>query len=173
MPQTVYAAGLVAGAHYIEALRSRLPFSVVTARLSLTYGPAQSADFLIPSLIRSCLAGQRFTVHHPVERRDLIYVDDAVEALSRIPAADLPTGIIINMASGNAPTMRETAMCVIAAVGADPALVDFRQNGSAGVDLVPSPSLAQDLLGWTARVPLPKGIERTVDWWRSAAGGGA
>lgn len=109
----------------MQGLQSRLPFPVVTARLSLTYGPAQSESFLIPSLIRHCLAGEPSTIRHPSARRDLIFVDDVVEALCRLPYADLRGGEVVNIASGNAPTMRETVTEILAATGADSANVEF------------------------------------------------
>jgi UDP-glucose 4-epimerase len=169
MPDTVYAAALVAGGHYVQGLQSRLPFPVVTARLSLTYGPAQSDSFLIPSLIRNCLSEESSIVRHPRARRDLIYIDDVVEALCRLSSSDIPGGTVINIASGNAPTMRETVTQIIAATGADPALVEFRAaEPSEDVDLCPSPALAQELLDWKARVPLHEGIGRTVAWCKAA-----
>ncbi|THK34799.1 NAD(P)-dependent oxidoreductase [Ensifer sp. MPMI2T] len=168
-PSTTYAAGLVSGAHYVEALQPRLPFPVVTARLSLIYGPSQSEDFLIPSLIRRCLAGERFTVRRPSERRDLLFVDDAVDALHRLSETSARGGSIINIASGHAPTMRETALAILAATGGDPALVDFHPaDRSRDVDLCPSPVLAEELIGWKARVSLQQGIEQTVAWWKQA-----
>ncbi|TGQ34643.1 NAD(P)-dependent oxidoreductase [Mesorhizobium sp. M00.F.Ca.ET.216.01.1.1] len=169
MPNTVYAAALVAGGHYVQGLQSRLPFPVVTARLSLTYGPAQSESFLIPSLIRHCLAGEPSTIRHPSARRDLIFVDDVVEALCRLPYADLRGGEVVNIASGNAPTMRETVTEILAATGADSANVEFRNvEDSEDVDLCPSPVLARELLDWNARVSLDEGLERTVAWYRTA-----
>jgi nucleoside-diphosphate-sugar epimerase len=169
MPNTVYAAALVAGGHYVQGLQSRLPFPVVTASLSLTYGPAQSESFLIPSLIRRCLAGEPSTVRHPSARRDLIFVDDVVEALCRLAYADLRGGEVVNIASGNAPTMRETVTRILAATGADPALVEFGNvDNSEDVDLCPSPALARELLDWNAHVSLDEGLERSVAWYRTA-----
>jgi UDP-glucose 4-epimerase len=169
MPDTVYAAALVAGGYFVQGLQSRLPFPVVTARLSLTYGPTQSDSFLIPSLMRNCLAEQSSTVRHPSARRDLIYIDDVVEALYRLSGRDIPGASIINIASGNAPTVRETVAQIIAATGADPALVEFRAaDASEDIDLCPSPTLARELLDWKARVPLYEGIGRTVAWCKAA-----
>ena len=146
-------------------MQSRLPFPVVTARLSLTYGPAQSENFLIPSLISRRLASR----HLCATRRasDLIYVDDVVEALLRLSSTDTPGGTIINIASGNAPTMRETAMKIIAATEADPSLVEFRADSSEDVDLLPSPEFALELLDWKARIPLHQGIGLTVASYRA------
>ena len=87
VPQSVYAAGLVAGVHYVEALQARLPFPVITARLSLVN---QSDEFFIPSMIKQCLTGRASVVQNPHARRDLIYVDDAVDALQTIAESNLP-----------------------------------------------------------------------------------
>ncbi len=167
-PKSVYAAGLVAGAHYAEALQSRLPFPVVTARLSLVYGPGQSDEFLIPSLISRCLRAQKSLVQNPRVRRDIIFVDDVVKALQCICRSELPGGFIVNVASGHAPTMQEVAQCIVENTAVDPDLVAFRLAGRTHeVDLVPSPSLAEQRLGWKARVPLDEGIGLTVDWWKN------
>ncbi|WP_065792123.1 MULTISPECIES: NAD-dependent epimerase/dehydratase family protein [unclassified Ensifer] len=167
VPKTTYAAALVAGGHYIDALQPRLPFPIVTARLSLVFGPAQSDAFLIPSLIRRCLGGERSIIRRPNEKRDLLFVDDAVEAMYRLSMARLQGASIVNIASGNAPTMREVAALIVAATGADPALIELLPTrGSDDVDLCPSPALAAELFGWKADISLHRGIARTVFWWR-------
>src|SRR5262245_11001214 len=102
-PVTVYGAGLVAATHFIGALQSRLSFSVATARLALIYGPSQSTDYLLPTLITRCLAGQEAVVRRPMDRRDLIFVGDAVAALLRMAAVPLPKTAILNISSGFAP----------------------------------------------------------------------
>jgi nucleoside-diphosphate-sugar epimerase len=168
-PVTVYGAGLVAATHYVGALQSRLPFSVATARLALVYGPSQSVDYLLPALITRCLAGEDSIVRRPSDRRDLIFVEDAVAALLRMAAAALPAAAVINISTGIAPTMREVAQLVIEQTGAEPDLVEYRHGSppSGAADLRGSPEQAHSLLGWQARMTLPEGLERTVDWYRS------
>jgi nucleoside-diphosphate-sugar epimerase len=170
-PVTVYAAGLVAAAHYVGALQSRLPFSVATARLALVYGPAQSTEYLLPSLITRCLAGQHSIVLRPADRRDLVFVEDAVAALLLMAAVPLPRGVLINIASGVAPTMREVAQLVIEQTRVRPDLVEYGDGNSPGgaSDLRPSPERARALLGWRARITLADGLKRTVSWYRDRA----
>jgi len=168
-PLGVYGAGLVAATHLCAALQRRVPFQLVTARLALIYGPAQSTDYLLPLLIRRCLEGEETFVHHPLDRRDLIHIDDVVEALLRLGAAPLPGGsLLVNIASGAAPTMRALATLIIAETGAVPDLIRFGdgQASSGAADLRGSTARARRILGWRARIPLPAGIARTVDWYR-------
>lgn len=170
-PLTAYGAGLVAATHFCTALQPRLPFPIATARLALTYGPAQSADYLLPLLIQRCLAGERTFVRHPMDRRDLIHVDDVVEALMQLGAASLPGAAIVNIASGIAPPMREMAELVVKHTGADPASISYGddQASSGAIDLRGSAALARQRLGWRARIPLSDGIGRTVAWYRTAS----
>ncbi len=170
-PVTVYAAGLVAATRYVEALQPRLPFSVATARLALVYGPRQSTEYLVPWLITRCLAAEHSTVRQPMDRRDLVFVDDVVAALMLMTETRLSGATVINIASGVAPTMRELAELVIEKTGANPDLVECAHGSqpSEGGDLRPSPELAQRLLGWQARTALAEGLERTVNWYRTHA----
>lgn len=168
-PLGIYGAGMVAATHLCATLQRRLPFPVVTARLALTYGPAQSTDYLLPLLIRRCLAGEETRIRHPLDRRDLIHVDDVVDALLRIGAVPLPEGAIVNVATGTAPTMRRVAGLVTRATGTSPDLVTFGEGeSSSGTrDLRGSTARARRMLGWSARIPLSEGIARTVAWFRA------
>lgn len=164
LPEAPYGAGLAAGTIYLRALESALPFPAATARLALVFGPGQSESFLIPALIRACLDGKPFHVSRPSDRRDLIYVDDAVEAFLLMADNSPPGCHAINIATGIAPTMREVAQHVIDATGADPALVRFGDQApeSAVSELLASPERARTLLGWSAKTSLRDGIRQTV-----------
>lgn len=168
LPVSVYGASVVAATHYVTALQSRLPFPVATARLALVYGPSQSTDYLLPSLIARCLAGETSILRRPSDRRDLIFVDDAVAALQRMAAAPLAPAAVINICSGVSPTMREVAELVLEHTGADPALIKYGTGDppTGATDLCGSPELAQRLFGWRARTMLADGIQQTVRWYR-------
>lgn len=167
LPLDSYAAGLVAGTHYARMLRDRVPFAICTARLALTYGPAQSERFLMPLLIRRCLAGERIVIARPYDRRDLMHVDDAVAGLLRV--ADRPLAPIVNLATGIAPPMVEVAALVCAATGADPQLIDLgpRQSPGGIHDFRGSGVLARRVLDWAPRIDLDAGLQRTVAWHRT------
>lgn len=168
-PVTAYGAGLVAGTHYVTAVRARLPFPVVTARLALVYGPTQCSDFLVPRLIERCLAGQQTLVKRPADRRDLMYVSDAVDALRMIARSNLKGGTILNVATGIAPSMRHVARLVVRKTGVDSGLVTFGEDFEpSGVpDLRGATYEMLQRTGWRARVLIAEGIARTVAWYRA------
>jgi nucleoside-diphosphate-sugar epimerase len=167
-PLDARSSALVAGAHYSRMLQPRLPFPVITARLALIYGPRQSEDFLVPMMIRRCLIAQPMTLHRPGDRRDWMYVDDAVDALMCLADVPPPGGTIINIATGIAPTVQEIAGLILGATGADPTLIE-PGNGPTPEGIAHqqgSPTLMRELTGWQASTPLAEGITRTVAWYR-------
>lgn len=168
-PLAAYTAAMVAGAHYSRMLQPRLPFPVLTARFALTYGPGQSEDFLLPWLVRRCLAGEPSTIGHPDWRRDMIFVDDLVEGLRELADARPPGGAIVNLATGTAPTVREIAGSILSATGANPSLITFgceEDRGGVAHALWGCPDLARQLFGWSAKTPLAAGVQRTVEHMR-------
>lgn len=166
-PRNAYAASMLAGTQFLAAAQPRLSFPVVTARLALTYGPAQSRDFLVPSLIDHCLRGETLEVKRPDDRRDLVFVDDVVRALILISERPEEAGEVVNVASGLAPSMRRVAEIVVAATGAANGLVRISaQDPATVVELRSSSDRLRRRLGWAPEIDLETGIARTVDWAR-------
>ena len=78
-PISPYSASQVAGTHYAEMVQRGTDVPIVTLRPALIYGPGQSSDFLIPSLILSCLRNEDFDLTSGTQHRDLLHVDDFVD----------------------------------------------------------------------------------------------
>lgn len=112
-PVTVYGAALAACTHFASMIAPTLPFPIVTARLALIYGEGQSGDFLVPSLIEAAVFDRALPLDHPADRRDLLHVSDAVEALIRIAAQPPAAGTIVNVGSGRAVAVRDLAERVV------------------------------------------------------------
>lgn len=163
-PIGAYAGALVAGTQLVAALQPQLPFPVRTARLGLTYGPRQSFAFLIPWLIEQCLAGKQALVRAPEQRRDLIFLDDVVSGLIALAHTKQQDTAIVNLSTGDAPTMREAALLVARCCGSDPQLLAFGKGsvGTAPQIVCGNPSKANELLNWRAARSLEAGLCRTV-----------
>jgi nucleoside-diphosphate-sugar epimerase len=167
-PVSPYSAGQVAATHYAQMLGATVGLPVVTLRLALTYGPAQSAEFLVPTLIRQCLAGRDFDMTSGEQGRDYLYVADAVEALVRATAAPAAVGEVINVGSGVEVPVRAVAEAIVRLTGAG---IRLRVGAVCRRDseiehLVCDPAKARRLLGWEAVTDLGDGLTRTIAWYR-------
>jgi nucleoside-diphosphate-sugar epimerase len=166
-PTTGYAAAIVAGTHYADAVAPSLPFPIVTARLALVYGAGQAEDFLVPGLVSACLARRSFTIRRPLDRRDLIHVDDAVEALCGLADARMTGSQIVNIGSGDTIGVGELAERIAGLVGTETSFI----NRMAQVDPVTlglSTDRMKALTGWSPRVGLDEGLGALIGDMRRA-----
>lgn len=163
-PTTPYGAGMLATTDCLEALTPTLNFPVITARLALVYGPGQDAAFLVPGLVDACLSGRRMTLARPGDRRDLVHVDDVVEALLCVADGAGPDCTIVNVASGTAVPVLSIAQLVVALTGCDPDLIDARPlvPGEETEQLCCCPRLARQRFGWEQAIALGDGLRRTI-----------
>ena len=166
-PVSPYSASQVAVTHYLQMLAPRLNYRAVTVRPALVYGPAQSSDFFIPALIEHCLRGQDFSIRSGDQGRDLLYVDDLVEALVRLLYVSLPSGEIVNVGSGREYLIADVAAKIVQLSGAKIRLVENRQESADGVaHLYGSIDKAKRLLNWIPAIELDEGLVRTIDSFR-------
>lgn len=167
-PRSPYSASQVAGTHLAQALQPHLRFALVTLRPTLIYGPAQSTDFLIPSMIEALLAGRRFAISAGEQRRDLLHVDDFVCAAAALIGRDDLAGSVLNIASGDAPRIRDVAERLADLLGARD-LLDVGEAGTRAneiMDLRGDASAARRLLGWQPEIGLDQGLRETIAWHR-------
>ena len=168
-PCSPYSFAQVAGTHLSQMMQPHLPFAVVTLRPTLIYGPDQSSDFLIPSLIRTLLRGRRFTLTEGRQRRDLLHVDDFVAAALAAADHDDLRGAVLNIASGEGHAIRDIAQRIAGMLDAT-ALLDIGgapDRATEIFDLVGDATLARERLGWRPEISLEQGLAQIIAWHRS------
>ncbi|MDZ4760267.1 MAG: SDR family NAD(P)-dependent oxidoreductase [Alphaproteobacteria bacterium] len=172
-PRSPYSASQVAATHWCQMIQPSLAFPVVTLRPALTFGPGQSTDFLIPALIDALLEGRRFATTAGNQSRDLVFVEDAIDALRAAAIADGLHGAIINVGSGLNFVIRDVVAMVADILDAH-ALLDIGGAAEREGDLAclaGDPAEAERLLGWRVTTSLRDGLRLTIDWRRSSLSG--
>ena len=166
-PISGYSAGLVMRTHLLQALQVRLPFPAAVFRLALVYGPGQRASFLVPALIDAFLEGKSFTIKNGEAARDVIHVDDVVDALiSAEGRADL-AGEVINIGTGvEHPTAALGRLIARLTDAEDRLVVDNIPGVGDQPHFCGRVDKARELLGWQAKIPLKDGLKRTIAWYR-------
>lgn len=92
-PHGVASRALV---EYLAAARAQHDLEFTAVALATTYGPRQPATSVPGALVGAALAG--VSVAPPAGTTDLVYVDDAVDAVVR--AAARGGGLVVNVGSG-------------------------------------------------------------------------
>lgn len=168
MPVSPYSASKVAATFYCQMLYSSFHMPVVTLRPFLTYGPNQSGELLIPSLIRAALQGKDFEITKGEQTREFNYVSDVIEGYIKAASTPAAIGRVINIGCGKEYKIKDMAKKVIAMSGASINLkigaLPYREGEARSFYC--DNSLARRILKWRPKVELEEGLRRTVEWYR-------
>lgn len=167
-PTSPYSASQTAATHFCEMLQQHVAFAVATVRPALVYGPAQSTSFFIPGLIRNCLRGLPFDMTGGAQRRDLVYVDDLVDALLRVLSRPDLRGLLLNVGSNEEYGILQVGEEIVRLTGARGILRIGRATGRPAdpANLVVSNRRADAILGWRPTIALTEGLRQTIEWYR-------
>lgn len=169
-PASLYSASKLAATQFLQTLHRCYKFPAIVLRLPLMYGPFQSIKMFIPKLITACLKGEDFPMTSGEQTRDFSYVEDVVEAF--VSAARYPetVGEVINIGSGRECSIREAAEEIIRLTNSGSRLLfDNLPGRIAEIEhMACDPAKAKNLLQWSATTELNVGLEKTIEWYRSA-----
>jgi UDP-glucose 4-epimerase len=168
-PNSFYGVGKLASEHELRVWQRQYGMETVALRLFNVYGPGQNMGNMRQGMVSIFLAQLvregRIEVKGSLERfRDFVHVDDVCDAFVR--AIDVPahTPVVVNVGTGTRTTVRELIAELLAANGTQ---VPAESRGSTPGDahgLYADAALAARLIGWKARVDLPKGVPGMVAW---------
>ena len=114
-PASLYGASKDALRRMQEALARQFGFSQAWGRIFFPYGPGEPDGRLVPSVIRSVLAGEPARCSHGRQVRDFMYVDDVARAFAVVldSAIEGP----VNIGTGEGVTIAEVAQAAAEAAG--------------------------------------------------------
>ncbi len=123
----------------------------------------------VPTFIAQALDGMPLTVAGDgAQTRSLCYVDDTVEGVLALAAAD-ETGPV-NIGGGDEITMLELARRIVELTGSASRIRFVDRPVDDPGRRRPDTRLARERLGWHPRVGWSEGLERTIGWFsRSVA----
>jgi GDP-L-fucose synthase len=173
-----YAIAKIAGILHVQAVRRQFGLPWVSAMPTNLYGPndnfSPTDSHVLPALIRrydeAAASGTPSVTNWGTgsARREFLHADDMADAcLYLLEHYDGPDQI--NVGSGMDATIREIAEIVASVVGfTGETRWDTSQPDGTPQKLLDVSKLAQ--LGWTSKISLQEGVERTVAWFRDHAG---
>lgn len=169
-PLSNHGAGKVAQEHHCELARSR-GHSVTILRPSNAYGPGQglkSGFGLVRTMLERARSGTPLEIWGDGENvRDFIYIDDIVEACTRLIKLPRDSGTY-NLGTGVGLSINQLKRVVEAASGRQVQSI-YRPARSVDVrSVVLDISHVKASLGWQPAVSLTDGLARTWQWLHSA-----
>lgn len=169
-----YAIAKIAGIMHTQAVRRQYGLPWISAMPTNLYGPndnfSPTGSHVLPALIRrydeAALVGSASVTNWGTgsPRREFLHADDMADAvLHLMEHYDGPEQV--NVGTGKDSTIREIAETIAEVVGFE---------GETDWDTTKPDGTPQKLLdvskladaGWTAKIGLREGLERTVAWYR-------
>jgi UDP-glucuronate decarboxylase len=142
--------------------------TIRVARIFNTYGPRMHPEDgrVISTFIVQALRNEPITIFGDgTQTRSFCYVDDLVDALILLmDASDKVTGPL-NLGNPDEYTMYELASHVIRATGSTSRIVFRPLPEDDPRQRKPDISSARSVLGWTPKIGLKEGLERTIDYF--------
>ena len=172
-PVSPYGVAKLSMEHYLHmfALLNNLQYQII--RPSNPYGPRQNymgLQGVIPIFM------YRMLTNTPIEvwgdgssRKDYIYVRD----LARAAAALLESSRVnetFNIGTGTGVSLNELIRLIAAACGKEGEVSYLPQQSQDVLEIILSCEKMKSIGGWSAEVPIERGLSLTYDWMKAALG---
>jgi len=173
-PQSPYAASKVGSDKLAESFYKTYRLPVTILRPFNTYGPRQSPRAVIPTIITQALESNRIRLGSLGPSRDLTFVTDTARGFVAAALSPVCEGKTVQLGSQAETSVAELVDLVGKILKKKLVAVSEterkRPKGSEVDRLFASNRRAAELIGWHPRVPLAKGLKKTIEWFESRAG---
>ncbi|MBI5211310.1 MAG: SDR family NAD(P)-dependent oxidoreductase [Elusimicrobia bacterium] len=170
--QSPYSASKIGADHMAESYHRSFGLPVAIARPFNTYGPRQSARAVIPTVITQLLSGAKaLRLGSLGTARDFTFVADTVAGFLAIAAERSTIGEVVNLGSGRAVTIGDTAKLAMKLLGVKVPFLQDRNRvrpARSEVQLLHCDNRkARKLLGWKPKYSLEEGLVHAIDYLRA------
>ncbi|HYD10885.1 MAG TPA: NAD-dependent epimerase/dehydratase family protein [Acidimicrobiales bacterium] len=161
-PVSLHGVAKKAAFEYLCAFREQWGVEFTALALATVYGPRQVAPGVVPSLLARLRAGEACVVAGDgAQTRDLVYVDDVVDALVR--AAERGGGLLVNVGTGVETSVGDLLRALAAAAGVSaPAVAVAPVPAGERRRVALDPGRARIHLGWSPWTSLEDGLREVV-----------
>ena len=157
-----FSEALTMAYHKMHGVRTRI------VRIFNTYGPRMRLEDgrVLPNFLCQALRGEPLTIYGDgSQTRSFCYVDDLVDGVSRL--IQVEESYPVNIGNPDEMTIRQFAERILAATGSKSALVAKPLPADDPKMRRPDITRAKSLLGWSPKIGLDEGLEKTVRDFRA------
>jgi nucleoside-diphosphate-sugar epimerase len=145
---------------------------VINMRLFHVYGPLDSDDKFVPSILRLCMKEGVIPLTSGQQIRDFIYVSDVADAFLAILAKELKTtsgGLVsLDVGTGRMCSIREFIEKANCLAGGKATLAFGALPNRCGEDYLDKPNLEGiSIYGWSSATTIDSGIGSLINWLKN------
>lgn len=160
-----YALSKTIGEEILKFHSNRQQVDHTVVRFFNVFGPGQLAMYIIPQVLRQIIEENKVVVRNGAVMRDMLFVDDCIDAVLRLAVTPEAANDVFNIGSGEIVTISDIAHQAIQVSGRhDVEYTDLEQN----IDYSPTAIMADikkvtSTIDWKPRVSLSEGLKRMWD----------
>lgn len=169
-PVSAYSASKASAALFCDMYHRTLGCPIIILRPFLVYGPGQPANKLIPQAIQAALKDQPFPMTSGRQTREFTYIDDLIAGYLKAAVTPEAIGHTINLGTGKTYTILEVVEQIRHLTGSRMRLQVGALPDRAGEIMLYQcdNTKARHLLDWTPETSLIQGLQKTIDWYKTA-----
>ena len=165
--KSIYGKAKLLSSRYVINLFKKKNFPSTVLRPYLVYGPRQDVKRFLPITITGCIKNKKFSCSKGDQLRDFLYVDDAVEAVTKSLTNKNARGQIINIGSGKPRKVRNIIEQVKKiSKGGYPQYGKFKLRKFEILKLYPDIQKAKNKINWSPRISFKKGLKITINSYK-------
>jgi len=167
-PNNPYSASKASSDLLVKSYIHTHQLPAIITRCSNNYGPYQHEEKLIPTIIRKAVNGEKIPIYGDGQQiRDWLYVEDHARAVKKV-LENGTAGQVYNIGGGNEKTNLDLTKTILSQLGVSHDQIAFIQDRKGhdrryAIDA----SKLKGELGWTQKTSFEKGIEKTINWYRT------
>jgi len=166
-PKMIYGKSKLKSTKFLMNLYKEKNFPVTILRYYQVYGPSQNINRFIPLLINACIKNIQFPASHGKQKRDFLYVDDAVSAILKALNNKMSEGKIINIGSGKTITLLSLMKSINQKIGGgDILLGKIKLRKDEPMVIFPNLNRSSKILRWKSTITLKRGINKTIEFYK-------
>jgi len=167
-PNSPYSVSKLAAEKYILYMYDAYKFPCTVLRPFNTYGRRDNTHFMVERMLVQMLRGDTVKLGDPTPERDLIYVEDHVDAYLSCFNHPKALGQSFNFGTGEKITVRAVAEKMAALTGFKGQILwDTIPRRPLDIHVLYGDSKkAKSVLGWTPKFSLDEGLKLTMEFWR-------
>lgn len=169
-PINDYGVSKAAVSLFCQKIAKTENLPILTFRLFSPYGPFESKERFVPTVISRMLENKPLELSSPVFVRDFIFIQDVVDAYLCAIDKNIPFGTILNIGSGKQHSLVDVVNLVRGYTNSK-SHVEWNSQKSQSRQIEPTCwqgniELSKNILQWEPKYSLGSGIEKTIQWMK-------
>ncbi len=167
IPNGIYGKYKNKATNFLLGKYKKNKFPVSILRFYQVYGPKQDLNRFIPLLIKSCVDKVFLDTSTGNQKRDFLYISDAVSAFIKTIESKKSKGEIFNIGYGQSIRLKK----IMSYVGSktkffSPRYGKVRLRKEENLDVYPDIKKAKKILKWKPKVNWKKGLDKTIKYFQ-------